>query len=159
KRSRRSVTVKGSFKDAQRERTKLQAAADAGMLPADPAQMTVGEYVMAQLDSAHDVSPKTLERYRELAALHVNPHLGKLKLQKLKREHLDEWHAMLLAGGLGARTVGHAHRLLGGALKRAVENGTLARNVASIRRPPRVEESELEILSPKQITAVLETLK
>ena len=59
KRKRLSVMVKGSYKYAQRERTKLQAAADAGMLPAYPAQMTVGEYLTTQLDSAHDVSPKT----------------------------------------------------------------------------------------------------
>ena len=158
KRKRRSVTVKGSYKYAQRERTKLQAAADAGMLPADPAQMTVGEYLTTQLDSAHDVSPKTLERYRELATKYVAPHVGQIKLQKLRPEHLDTWHATLLAKGLAARTVGHAHRVLSRALKRAVENGTLARNIAAIRRPPRVEAKEIEILSPALAKAVLEAL-
>ena len=53
------------------------------------------------------------------------------------------------------RTVGHAHRVLSRVLRRAVENGTLARNVAVIRKPPKVEEDEIEILSADEVTAVL----
>ena len=45
------------------------------------------------------------------------------------------------------------------ALRRAVENGTLARNVAAIRKPPAVEQDEIEILAPEQIAAVLDSLK
>jgi integrase len=56
------------------------------------------------------------------------------------------------------RTIGHAHRVLSKVLRRAVENGNLARNVASIRKPPAVELEEVEI-PPDQVTAVLEALK
>jgi len=44
-------------------------------------------------------------------------------------------------------------------LKRAVENGTLTRNVAAIRKPPAVEAQEIEILTPHQIATVLDSLK
>lgn len=54
--------------------------------------------------------------------------------------------------------MGHAHRVLSLGLKRAVENGTLARNVAAIRKPPAVEDTELEILEPEQLAAVLAAL-
>ena len=67
KRRSRSVTFRGSFKAAQRELSRLLSAADAGTL-IDPSNMTVGDYLSAWLDSATlTQSPKTLERYRELA--------------------------------------------------------------------------------------------
>jgi len=154
KRKQRTVTVRGSYKDAQKELTRLFGAADGGTLP-DPSRQTVGEYLTAWLGSSLDQSPKTLERYQQLMDWQIGPHLGALPLQKLKPEHLSEWHAKLIAGGLARRTVGHAHRVLSLGLKRAVENGTLARNVAAIRRPPAVEDTELEILEPEQLTAVL----
>jgi len=157
KRHRRFVTVKGTYKDAQKELTRLLSSADDGTLP-DPTRMTVGEYLRAYLDSALRLSPKTLERYRELAERQVIPHLGEIKLQKLRPEQIEQWHAALLAGGLAARTVGHAHRVLSSVLKRAVENGTLARNVAAIRKPPKVEQEEIEILSADQISAILDGL-
>ena len=67
---------------------------------------------------------------------------------------MEQWHGTLIKAGLAPRTVGHAHRLLARVLGYAVENGTLARNVAAIRRPPKVEERELEILTADQITEV-----
>ena len=125
KRHRRFATVKGTYKDAQKELTRLLSSADDGTLP-DPTRMTVGQYLRAYLDSALSLSPKTLERYRELAERQVIPHLGEIKLQKLRPEQIEQWHAALLTGGLAARTVGHAHRVLSSVLKRAVENGMLA---------------------------------
>jgi hypothetical protein len=76
---------KGTYKDAQKELTRLLSSADDGTLP-DPTRMTVGDYLRAYLDNALSLSPKTLERYRELADPQVIPHLGDVKLQKLRPE-------------------------------------------------------------------------
>ena len=116
--------------------------------------MTLAEYLQAFFAAPAKVSPKTLERYRELAERQIIPHLGALKLQKLRPEHIEQWHGTLLKTGLAPRTVGHAHRLLARVLGYAVENGTLARNVAAIRKPPKVEEREIEILTADQIAEV-----
>ena len=158
KRRQRTCTVHGSYKDAQKELTRLLGASDAGTL-SDPTRQTVGEYLNAWLNSARDRSPKTLERYRELAENQVLPHLGTVPLQRLKPEHISAWHAKLIDGGLSPRTVVHAHRVLSLCLKRAAENGTLARNVAGVRKPPTVEDTELEILEPGKVLAVLEALR
>jgi integrase len=117
--------------------------------------MTIAEYLVQWLDNAVEQSPKTLERYRQLLRLQITPHIGDVPLQKLKPEHVSEWHGKLIASGLSPRTVLHAHRLLSLGLKRAAENGTIVRNVATIRRPPKVEDPEIETLSAEQITAVL----
>jgi integrase len=157
KRHRRFVTVRGSYKEAQKELTRLLGAADDGTLP-DPTRMTVGEYLRAWLGSTLTQSPKTLERYRELTEHQIIPHLGDVKLQKLRPEHIEQWHA-LLAEGLAPLTVRHAHNVLKLVLKRAVDNNTLVRNVATMRKPPAAEAEEIEILSPEQATAILEALR
>jgi integrase len=150
--------VHGTYKDAQKALTKLLGDSDAGMLP-DRNQDTVGTFLTNYLDAALDLAPKTLERYQELAQRQVIPHLGSVKLQKLKPADVGAWHAALIATGLAPRTVGHAHRVLSVALRRAVDDGVLARNVAAIRKPPAVEAVEVHILTPDQVTAVLEALR
>ena len=106
--------------------------------------LTVAEHIRIWLNGAHGISPKTSERYRQLAEQQIIPYLGSGQLQKLKPSQVQHWHGVIMLGGgkggrpLSARTVGHAHRVLHRALQRAVENETLPRNVASLIRPPKV---------------------
>jgi hypothetical protein len=102
KRQQRYATVRGTRQDAQKELTRLLSAADTGALP-DPSNATIAEYVRTWLSSAHEQSPKTLERYSELAERQIIPHLGAHKLQKLKPEHVQQWHGTVLSSGLSAR--------------------------------------------------------
>src|SRR5262245_15309955 len=90
----RYATVKGSYQDAQAELRKLLTSADDGTL-VDPSSQTLAEYLRAWLRSTHEQSPKTLERYDELAERQVIPHLGAHKLQKLRPEHVQAWHGAL----------------------------------------------------------------
>src|SRR5262249_5165299 len=114
---------------------------------------------------AHELSPKTTERYRQLVEQQIVPHLGAIALQKLRPAQVQQWHsAILKAGGekgrpLSATTVGHAHRVLHRALQRAVESETLSRNVASAVRPPKIEGREIDILTAEQINDVIVTLE
>jgi integrase len=153
----RYAWVHGTRRDAEDRLAQLLAAASTGTL-ADPSQVTVASYVAETLDVARDLSPKTLERYHEIAA---NPlsRLGNIRLQKLRASDVERWHVTLLEQGLSPRTVNHAHKLLGKVLARAVKHNILTRNVASLVSPPTVEQQEVEILSPEQVSAVLESLK
>jgi integrase len=116
-------------------------------------------------DGSHDLSPKTVERYRELAETQIIPYLGNRVMQHLRPHEVADWHNTLLKSGakngrpLSPRTVGHAHRVLHRALQRALESEVLARNVASVRRPPKVQDEEIEILTAEQIDLVLTTLE
>lgn len=158
KRRQRYATVRGSYQDAQKALTRLLGELDSGT-SIEPTSATVAEYVRQWLDSTHEQSPKTLERYHQLADGQIIPHLGAHKLQKLAPEHIQQWHGTLIGEGLSPRTVGHAHRVLRLVLQCAVKNGTLARNVAAVHAPPKVEETELEILTFDQITDVLTKLE
>ena len=85
----------------------------------------------------------------------VNCLVGAIPLQRLKPQHIATWHAKLIADGLSAQTVLHAHRVLSLALKQAVEHGTLTRNPAAVVKPPRIEPREIEILAAAQIAALM----
>jgi integrase len=164
KRRTRYVTVRGKRQDAERELARLLNEAHNGTL-IEPSKVTVAEYMRAWLSGAHGLSPKTAERYRQLAEHQIIPHLGPVQLQKLKPAQLQDWHGIIIREGgkdgrpLSARTVGHAHRVLHRALQRAVENETLPRNVASLIRSPNVEAQEVEILSADEIGIVLAKLE
>jgi integrase len=160
KRQTRFVTVRGKRRDAERELARLLNDAHNGTL-IDPSKVTVAECIWTWLDGVHGLSPKTAERYRQLAEQQILPHLDAIALQKLKPAHIQHWHATIARSGgkdgrpLSARTVGHAHRVLHRALQRSVANEMLPRNVASVIRPPKVETEEVEILTSEHLKEVL----
>ena len=147
KRVTRFKTVRGSYKDAQKELTALLSAADERRLPA-ATSATVAEYTRAWLDGAHGLSPKTVERYRELAERQIVPHLGEIKVQWLTDTEIEDWHGKLLKAGLSPRTVVHAHRVLAKVLARAKNNAASAVDL------PAVEDKEMAILTADQIGTV-----
>lgn len=152
--------MRGTKKEAQAELIRLLAAGDNGT-SVDPSKVTVAEYVRAWLDGAEALSGKTREQYRQLAEQQIIPHLGTTTLQKLRPAQIQDWHTKLQqAGGLGgralsARTVGHAHPVLHAALARAANVEVVARNVAAVVRPPKVEALEVQILTASQVADVL----
>ena len=94
KRSIRYATVRGTYKDAQKELTRLLGDRDTGKL-STATRDTVREFLGAMLDGAK-VSPKRLERYRELAERQIYPYLGDVKLRYITRERIKSWHSTLL---------------------------------------------------------------
>jgi integrase len=63
------------------------------------------------------------------------------------------WHTTLRnggrvrgEGGLAARTIGHAHRVLGKALRDAARNGLVSRNVVSEQSAPKISDDEMVIV-------------
>ena len=130
----------------------------------DPLRVSVADYIRGWFDCDTDLSPKTLERYRQLAEQQIIPHLGSMPLQKLRPSQVHDWHAVLLRGGgkngraLSARTVGHAHRVLHRGYQRALHLEIVARNPAHVVQPPKPKVVDVEILSAEQIADVLARL-
>lgn len=73
KRQTRFVTVRGKRRDAERELARLLNDAHNGTL-IDPSKVTVAECIWTWLDGVHGLSPKTAERYRQLAEQQILPH-------------------------------------------------------------------------------------
>src|SRR5262249_9166136 len=129
---------RGTKRAAEVELAKLIASAEQGEY-IDPSKVTVGDFLSRwETDWAPvNVSPKTLERYRELLAHHVRPHIGTVRIQKLKPADLALLYGRLQrakadgGAGLAPRTVGHVHRLLHRVLGHAVRWGLITNNPAS----------------------------
>src|SRR5262245_28192543 len=152
KRSVRYATVRGTYKDAQKELTRLLGDRDTGKL-AEPTRDTVRERLGVMLDGMVSVSPKTLERYRELAERQIYPYLGSEKIRYLTREQIESWHAALLELGLAPATVRQADAVLAKALKRVKNLGALE------RERPRAKHTPVEILEPAEATVALASLE
>lgn len=164
KRKTRYASFRGTKREAQIEMAKL-IAADAAGTSGEPSKITVAEYLRSWIDGPHGLAGKTAERYRQLIEAQIIPHLGNTAVQKLKPAQIADWHDKLIAGGgkdgrpLSPRTAGHAHRVLHRALARATGIELVSRNVASIVKPPKVADTEIEILKAGEIDAVLNALK
>jgi integrase len=164
KRQYRVITVRGTRKDAEAELARLLNHLHKGTL-VDASKVMVGDYLRGWLNRHHGLSPTSIERYRDIIERQTNPVIGKIELQKLKPVHVRDWlSGMLKSGGrdgrpLSARSVTHAHRVIRAALQSAVELELLARNVADVAKPPKVEAQEIEILTADQIATVLDVLK
>jgi integrase len=165
KRRIRYVTFKGTKRAAEIELARLVSLNASGE-GVDPSKSTVAEFVDRwERDWATaNVGPKTLERYRQLLRLYVKPHVGSIRIQKLRAVHLNELYSVLLRSGgadgavLSARSVGHVHRVLHRALGHAATWGVVSQNVASLVAPPPVPDEEIKILTEEQIGAILRHL-
>ena len=153
-------TVKGTRKEAEKERRRLLTAIDKG-IHVDPSALTVAAYMdqwLADVAPA-SVSPKSLEQYRSLSRIQIKPHLGTLQLQKLRPADIAAWHQALGKTGISVRSIQHAHGVLRTALAHAAAVEILERNVATFIRPPKTVRTEVEILNAEQIADALRKLE
>lgn len=99
------------------------------------------------------VSPRTFERYAEIAQKNVAPLLGQAVLMKLRPDQISAAYAKALksgrrdgSGGLSPRTVHHMHRVLRQALAVAVNWNLLSRNPVDSVDLPKVERKKMRAL-------------
>src|SRR6516165_3878413 len=151
---RYSKTFKGSITEARRELRRLLKSADEDAF-VEPRKQALGQYLIEWLDNATNLSPKSVERYRQLIRHQIIPHLGTVPLQKLRSDQIERWHFQLTKSGLHPRTVTNAHGLLTRALERAVRHRIIVRNEARGEKPPKVPHEEVQILTAAQIAEVL----
>jgi integrase len=157
-------SFKGTKREAEAELVRLKASADRGDYVA-ASKTTLSQFIDRWETWAEaQVSAKTLERYRELALHHVRPHLGAAQLQKLRTVNFVELYGRLQrakpgGAGLAPRTVGHVHRLLHRLFSDATKWGIVASNPVAMADPPRVQPTEITILTAEQIKIVLDALR
>jgi integrase len=167
KRHTQFLTFRGTRKEAQFKLAELIASVGKGSY-VNRSSLTVLEHVRSRIEqweTLGKIAPKTSERYRELLENQIAPHIGKASLQKLKPADIERWHATLKArgrkdgGGLGARTIRHAHRLLSKALKEAMRHDLVLRNAAAAEPPPQVNAEGVVVLDGEQIRLLVERLR
>ncbi len=167
KRKRASVTIKGTYKDAERELRKLLRAVDTGE-HVDPTRTTVSQFLVQWLDSMRSqVSPKTHERYTQVVMYFLIPAFGASLLTKLMPSAIQNayngWEASGRRdgkqGGLAPRTRLHIHRILKSALKHALQLQLVARNPADAIKAPRVKKATITTLTIEQSAVLLDAIR
>lgn len=159
-------TFRGTKRQAQVKLAELIASV-AQAKYVEPSKVTVAEWVRGRVDhweASGVISARTAERYRELVENQIAPHIGAKLLQKLRTLDIEEWHTTLRnsgradrKGGLAPRTIGHAHRVLGKALRDAAKNELVVKNVVAEESAPKVDDEEMAIV--QDVPAFIESLR
>lgn len=119
-------------------------------------RLTVGEYLGEWIAGMRaNVRASTHIRYEQLVRIHLIPCIGGIPLSKLAPSDLSQMYARMVEDGAAPRSAGHAHRVLGRALRDAEVAGLVARNVARLARPPRVPHLEMRTLTREQVRTLL----
>src|SRR4051794_22782603 len=166
KRRRKWHSFKGTKRQAQIESARLISVVQAGSY-LEPSKTTVAEYLDTWLDHIKSqVSPRTAERYSELARKNIAPMIGNIALTKLKPMAIPGAYATALAsgrrdgrGGLAPRTGHHCHRVLKQALAQAVRWQLLSRNPADAVDPPKVERATMTTYDLRQTGELIEAMR
>ncbi|MGH8961686.1 MAG: tyrosine-type recombinase/integrase, partial [Jatrophihabitantaceae bacterium] len=143
----------------------LEAKRDAGMVRASGKAMLVDEWLdyWAENIASVRVRARTLATYRTMIRLHLNPYIGKRRLDQLQPEHLEQTYKQLLDKGLSPASVLRVHRMLHRALKIAMQRERVARNVATLVEPPRQERPKtpepLDVEECRRVLAAAEALR
>ncbi|MFI9843822.1 tyrosine recombinase XerC [Nonomuraea sp. NPDC051941] len=104
-------------------------------------------------------SENTVTKLRILAETHVIPGLGKIKLQQLRADHVDEWLDQL-AGKLATTTLREIHGVLKRAIRQAQARDMVLRNVAELVTTPKGTDGRpSKALNRQQAEAVLKAAK
>ncbi|BAV45293.1 integrase family protein [Mesorhizobium loti] len=166
KRRRKWHSFTGGKREAQVECARLISEIKGGVY-LEPHKTTLAKFLDRWLEhEAPNVSPKTLERYKELATKTIVPLIGDVIISKLKAERIDGAMAKALQsgrrdgkGGLSPRTVHHMRRVLVKALNQAVTWEMLAKNPALATKAPKVERKQMTSYDVAQTATLLNAIR
>jgi integrase len=158
---RKRKTVYGKTrKEVAKKLTKAISNREDGLV-FDAENLTVGEYLDLWLkNSVQDtVRLTTYQGYERIVRLHIKPTLGRIKLDNLTPVHARSLYRERLEAGLAPRMVQLVHTILHKALKQAVNDGLIPRNVTEAVKAPRPVKKDMKPLSPAQARDLLEAAR
>lgn len=125
----------------------------AGIIPSTT--MTVGKWLDYWLEEIHrpHIRPKTYKYYEEAVRLHITPPLGRKRLDRLTPADVRAMLNTITSG----RNKERAHQTLGLALKAAIHDGMLARNVVDAVRKPKHVAQVRDAFTADQSKSIIRT--
>lgn len=113
-----------------------------GVAP-DAGRLTVGRHLAAWLESIrYSVRPSTWVNFEIHVRIHLEP-IHRIALSRLQPNDVRQLNTHLIAEGLAPASVVRINATLRMALKQAVQDGLIERNVATLVSPPRVVRQEI----------------
>ena len=118
---------------------------------------TVASWLRHWLDviAAPNLRSSSAAAYRTAIEKHLIPGLGKQKLDRLQPEHLERLYRKMIDNGAKPATAHQVHRTMRTAMGEAVRRGHVARNVAQLAKPPRIQPEPVEPLTLEEVQQLL----
>jgi integrase len=156
-------------RDAETACGKLIAEMSSGAY-VEPSKLTLSQFFERWLKHIKpNVSPRTHERYEQIATKNLAPMLGGKLLSKLQPIDISAAYVTALEngrrdgkGGLSPRTVHHMHRVLFSALDQAERWKMVARNPAALlekRDRPKIERKPVTTIDAPTTATVLDAAR
>jgi len=128
----------------------------------NPTNLTVSRFLTYWLDDVlptENKAPGTERNYRDMCRLYIDPHIGRIELAELSPADVTRMMAALRRSGKSPTTISKARKVLARALKLALRDGLVIRNVATLVDGVKVPRSEQETLTPAQAAKLLRVAK
>jgi integrase len=139
----------------------LKAVQSSGQAAPDMA-MTVAQWLdlwVAGIERS-DRAPSTKGNYSLTVKAHLKPHLGRHLLSRLSVRHVDAMLNKLEDDGMRPGTRGQVRTILSCALKEAMRQERVTRNIAALSTPPKPSDTRLDdALDADELQAVLAATK
>lgn len=151
KRRQKRVTAK-DYRAAKLKLDELRQAVASGMVPI--ARTTTTAHWLNHWLTTHKkphVRQSTYDWYEEAVRLHTIPHIGQVRLDQLTPEHVR----FMLSKANTSANAQRAHKTLNLAIKDAVADGLLARNVVdAVKKPGHVKAERGSLTVDQAATAI-----
>lgn len=136
---RRKVVYGESRREVEKALGVVLEKKDQGAAETGPRQ-TVATWLETWLTTwaRPSVRPKTYLSYEWLMRQHAIPRIGRVRLDRLTPEHVQQLLTAAAEAGLSPRSCHHLRAVLRTALNRAIRAGHISRNVAALADPPRL---------------------
>ena len=105
------------------------------------------------------IAPKTIASYRTSIEQYIVPTIGKTRLDKLTPQHVRKVEQHIRDKGLGGASAQQAHRVLSLALRDAMRDGRVTRNVATLVDQPKKKAPTMTVLDAAGGIRLLETVQ
>lgn len=149
----------------------------------EPNKVTVSQWLekWMKLYQEGTISPNFYARRKDLIRIHITPAIGNIQLLKLKPSDIKKFYNDLeksgrkpakkkngkiiplkkdTSPGLATGTIRHVHNILNPAMKQAVKEGLVPKNVVADAPPPKIVRTrEAKPLSKDQVSKYLGILK
>ncbi len=119
---------------------------------------TLSEYLQRWLSGpvkTKNLKPITYEQYQRQVRVHIVPALGKVKLNKLTPDLVQDLYDSKIAAGFKPSSVRYIHAVLHNALEHAHKRRLVPENVASKTEPPKPRQKEIRPLDADQTRTLL----
>jgi integrase len=144
-------TIRGTKKEAEQYLNRIVRERDLGIFVDTPA-MTLNEYFDKWLNSVSKLrnDERTSHDQESIYNRYFNKTIGYKKLENLNVLDVQKVYGEMLARGLSAQTVKHAHSVLRCALKQAVKWNLLPRNPSEFVELPKVQRKERRVFTAEE---------